>query len=175
MITAKDLNKAVGSIANYLFLIICLFFPGMVLLNQIFGIGLFNNTPATLFQFILFLAWAIGLSSLYIIPLPFFVLWFPFKPKALGVEDKSGDEQEQEGYKVLFTYMLPVFIIVSFCTVILYSMLNHFRFLVNFSKDFLGSEKASVLCLAFLFSVFIEFALFVGVWKLLGSLPKKSE
>lgn len=61
-------NESYKIISEKFFLLINTFLPGIVVLEIIFKKGLFSNQPQTIFEFILFLFWAILLS------IPFYFL-----------------------------------------------------------------------------------------------------
>lgn len=61
-------EKSIETADRWIATIVCTFFPGILILDYIFGKGLFSTPPGTIYEFLLFVVHSAAISFLYIYP-----------------------------------------------------------------------------------------------------------
>ena len=106
-------SKSFESISEYIIHFLCLFAPGLIILEMIFNIGLLHAKLTSIYDLILFLLWSLIIS-------------YPFQIIAnfINKDDFPADKQFGRFHSM---FELPFFIIIAFLICMLFQIAEHFR------------------------------------------------
>lgn len=114
-------SETFKAVSRYLGLVGAILFPGVFTLDVMFHKGLFSGSVQTLYDFILLIIWAVGLSVPYVaIPVGMFSLDPDIRE---ATEDDKDKEKAEAAEASIYYFVFPQAMVFAFAHFVLYRVL----------------------------------------------------